>query len=145
MMCPKTGKVVFPTKITENDQSFIIAQITPCIHYCMGGMEISSNAEVMTQVAVPTSKHSDLGQEAAKGSIGKRAKIKRLFAAGECSGGVHGENRLGGNSLLECVVFGRIAGQRAATIKQKRDVCLSRDEWLPVQLREVRITDESFG
>lgn len=40
--------------------------------------------------------------------------IRGLFAAGEVSGGLHGANRLGGNSLAECVVFGRIAGQQAA-------------------------------
>jgi succinate dehydrogenase/fumarate reductase flavoprotein subunit len=44
--------------------------------------------------------------------------IQGLFAAGEVTGGVHGSNRLAGNSLLECVVFGRIAGQRAASILQ---------------------------
>lgn len=37
-----------------------------------------------------------------------------LFAAGEVIGGVHGKNRLGGSSLLEAVVFGRIAGEKAA-------------------------------
>jgi succinate dehydrogenase/fumarate reductase flavoprotein subunit len=36
-----------------------------------------------------------------------------LFAAGEVTGGVHGKNRLAGNSLLDCVVFGRIAGASA--------------------------------
>jgi succinate dehydrogenase/fumarate reductase flavoprotein subunit len=39
-----------------------------------------------------------------------------LLAAGEVTGGVHGRNRLAGNSLLECVVFGRIAGREAARI-----------------------------
>uniref|UniRef100_A0A914M3C1 fumarate reductase (NADH) n=1 Tax=Meloidogyne incognita TaxID=6306 RepID=A0A914M3C1_MELIC len=39
-----------------------------------------------------------------------------LLAAGEVTGGVHGANRLAGNSLLECVVFGRIAGKSAAAI-----------------------------
>lgn len=37
-----------------------------------------------------------------------------LFAAGEMCGGVHGANRLGGSSLLGCVVFGRVAGQSAS-------------------------------
>merc|ERR1712087_595166 len=37
-----------------------------------------------------------------------------LYAAGEVAGGVHGNNRLGGNSLLDCVVFGRVAGKAAA-------------------------------
>lgn len=39
------------------------------------------------------------------------APIPGLFAAGEAIGGVHGRNRLGGSSLLEAVVFGRIAGK----------------------------------
>jgi succinate dehydrogenase/fumarate reductase flavoprotein subunit len=38
------------------------------------------------------------------------AKIEGVWAAGEVAGGVHGGNRLGGSSLLECCVFGRIAG-----------------------------------
>merc|ERR1712113_796711 len=38
-------------------------------------------------------------------------KIPGLYAAGEVAGGVHGNNRLGGNSLLDCVVFGRVAGR----------------------------------
>jgi succinate dehydrogenase / fumarate reductase flavoprotein subunit len=40
--------------------------------------------------------------------------VKNLFAAGEVSGGVHGRNRLGGNSLLDIFVFGRRAGILAA-------------------------------
>ena len=40
--------------------------------------------------------------------------IPGLYAAGEVAGGVHGNNRLGGNSLLDCVVFGRVAGKDCA-------------------------------
>lgn len=157
-ICQKTGKVVFPSRVCETDKSFIVARITPCIHYCMGGLEISSNAEVLcssTMAALNTAPDSDktpreagvskLAFEASKGSVGRRAKIKRLFAAGECTGGVHGGNRLGGNSLLECVVFGRLAGQRAATVNQKSPTCLSSDDWVPVVLREIRATDVKYG
>ena len=51
------------------------------IHYCMGGLEIYLNSVVV-------------------GSNGKA--IPGLYAAGEVAGGVHGNNRLGGNSLLDC-------------------------------------------
>ena len=37
-----------------------------------------------------------------------------FYAAGEVAGGVHGNNRLGGNSLLDCVVFGRVVGVACA-------------------------------
>lgn len=47
-------------------------------------------------------------------SDGVASPIPGLFAAGEVTGGVHGVNRLAGNSLLECVVLGRLAGQNAA-------------------------------
>ena len=40
--------------------------------------------------------------------------IPGIYAAGEVAGGIHGNNRLGGNSLLDCVVFGRVSGRSAA-------------------------------
>merc|ERR1711953_52338 len=73
-------------------QEFYVAIITPVIHYCMGGLEIDAEGAV----------------------LGASGVIKGLYAAGEVAGGVHGNNRLGGNSLLDCVVFGRVAGQAAA-------------------------------
>merc|ERR1719433_1433587 len=74
-------------------EPFYVAIITPVIHYCMGGLEIDCDSAVL-------------------GANGKA--IPGLYAAGEVAGGVHGNNRLGGNSLLDCVVFGRVAGRAAA-------------------------------
>merc|ERR1719326_2244922 len=74
------------------DQEFYVAIITPVIHYCMGGLEIDEDSACV----------------AANGKA-----IPGLYAAGEVAGGVHGNNRLGGNSLLDCVVFGRVAAQAA--------------------------------
>jgi len=45
--------------------------------------------------------------------LSNKGPIKNLFAAGEVVGGVHGKNRLGGNSLLDCVVYGRVCGRSA--------------------------------
>merc|ERR1712137_710151 len=73
-------------------QRFYAAIITPVIHYCMGGLEIDTDS-LVTMNGKP---------------------IPGLYAAGEVAGGVHGNNRLGGNSLLDCVVFGRVAGKHAA-------------------------------
>ena len=47
--------------------------------------------------------------------------IYGLYAAGEVAGGLHGANRLAGNSLLECVVNGRIAGREAAITFRKQE------------------------
>jgi succinate dehydrogenase / fumarate reductase flavoprotein subunit/L-aspartate oxidase len=67
--------------------------VYPTLHYQNGGLEYNSRCET---------------------------SIPGFFAAGEVSGGVHGENRLMGNSLLDVCVFGRIAGGSAATyVKQK--------------------------
>merc|ERR1719281_1468478 len=74
-------------------EPFYVAIITPVIHYCMGGLEIDAKSRVLN---------------------GKGGVIPGLYAAGEVAGGVHGNNRLGGNSLLDCVVFGRVAGKHAA-------------------------------
>merc|ERR1711985_186544 len=73
-------------------QPFYVAIITPVIHYCMGGLEIDTDSAVC-------------------GQDGKA--IPGLYAAGEIAGGVHGNNRLGGNSLLDCVVFERVAAKAA--------------------------------
>jgi len=124
--CPKTGKTVFPS-IIGCDGPFVIAAITPVIHYCMGGIMISPSGEVQMPVT-----------EIKTAIFGKHKPIMGLFAAGEVTGGVHGGNRLGGNSLLECVVFGRIAGDRAATVLQKQTQALSENDWTAVVLREVR-------
>ena len=43
--------------------------------------------------------------------------IPRLYAAGEITGGIHGTNRVGGNAVLDCFVFGQIAGENAAREK----------------------------
>merc|ERR1712151_426721 len=40
--------------------------------------------------------------------------IGGLYSTGEAAGGIHGSNRLGGNSLLDCVVYGRVSGRSAA-------------------------------
>merc|ERR1711865_853365 len=46
--------------------------------------------------------------------ISKTGVVPGLYVAGEAAGGIHGNNRLGGNSLLDCVVYGRVAGKAAA-------------------------------
>ncbi|KAK4452152.1 FAD binding domain-containing protein [Podospora aff. communis PSN243] len=74
-----------------------VGRITPIVHFTMGGVVINDHAQVLA---------SELGQE--------QKPIQGLWAAGEITGGIHGDNRLGGSSLLECVVFGRIAGGQAA-------------------------------
>lgn len=71
-------------------ETFFVGLVTPVLHYCMGGIQIDSNGSVIGRSGIA---------------------IEGLHAAGEVTGGVHGENRLGGNSLLECAVFGRIVGQ----------------------------------
>lgn len=72
---------------------FNVAVMTPVLHYTMGGLEIDPESRVIDKSGKP---------------------IPGLFAAGEVAGGVHGANRLGGSSLLGCVVFGRVSGDSAA-------------------------------
>lgn len=87
------GKKFYHNLPMKVDDAFHVAIVTPVIHYCMGGLEINDDSEVL-------------------GSGGN--VIGGLYAGGEAAGGVHGSNRLGGNSLLDCVVFGRVAGRAAS-------------------------------
>jgi len=64
-------------------------EIGPTSHYAMGGIRVDGDSQMSTTVP-------------------------GLFAAGECGGGLHGANRLGGNSLSDLIVFGKRAGEYAA-------------------------------
>lgn len=110
--CATTGKSVFPCAWAADgsDGPFELAVVTPCLHYTMGGVAISGSAEVVTVNAANAVDNSSAEQDLTWQSL----PIPGLYAAGEVTGGVHGANRLGGNSLLECVVFGRIAGAAAS-------------------------------
>ncbi|ORC83340.1 NADH-dependent fumarate reductase, partial [Trypanosoma theileri] len=123
--CPWTRKSVYPCVLGPQGP-FYVAFVTPSIHYTMGGCLISPSAEMQ------------MGDNSSTPHFGSRRPVLGLFGAGEVTGGVHGGNRLGGNSLLECVVFGKIAGDRAATILQKKATPLSFTSWTTVVLREVR-------
>ncbi|NJC69537.1 fumarate reductase/succinate dehydrogenase flavoprotein subunit [Planosporangium thailandense] len=63
-------------------------EVGPTCHYVMGGVEVDPDTEA--------------------------AAVSGLFAVGEVSGGMHGSNRLGGNSLSDLLVFGKRAGEYAA-------------------------------
>lgn len=130
----RTRKNAFPCSFSWTDTDLLAARVTPSIHYTMGGLRISAATEVLEDAQMD------------QGNLYRKLRpVRRLFAAGEVTGGVHGANRLGGNSLLECVVFGRLAGERAGTVKQKQSTCLVEDEWTPVTFREMLQTDSKYG
>lgn len=85
------GRTVFPAGHwpIEWDEPFYVGTVTPVIHYTMGGIAIDTEGRVLSKTNEP---------------------FQGLYAVGEASGGVHGDNRLAGNSLLECTVFGRHVG-----------------------------------
>ena len=63
-------------------------EVGPTLHYFMGGIKVDPETQM--------------------------SKVEGLFACGEASGGMHGANRLGGNSLSDLLVFGKLAGDGAA-------------------------------
>ncbi|KAG7356709.1 fumarate reductase flavoprotein subunit [Nitzschia inconspicua] len=87
------GKSSFPDNFSDDlDQAdFYVGCVTPVLHYCMGGLTIDASGRVLNE---------------------EHNAIPGLWAAGEVAGGVHGCNRLAGNSLLECLVYGRIIGKQ---------------------------------
>merc|ERR1712070_1216800 len=87
------GKKFFHNLPLDVNDNFHVGVVTPVIHYCMGGLKMNPDAEILTK---------------------DDKVIPGLYAAGEAMGGVHGNNRLGGNSLLDCVVLGRVSGRSAA-------------------------------
>ena len=77
-------------------------EVGPTTHYMMGGVRVD-----------PDSQMSD---------------VPGLFAAGECGAGLHGANRLGGNSLSDLLVFGKRAGQYSASYAKEHSLGLIRSD-----------------
>ncbi len=78
-------------------------EVGPTTHYVMGGVRVDADTQM--------------------------SSVPGLFAAGECAGGLHGANRLGGNSLSDLLVFGKLAGEHAARFASDRGTPdLNRDE-----------------
>jgi succinate dehydrogenase / fumarate reductase, flavoprotein subunit len=77
-------------ELAEVDITKEAMEVGPTLHYFMGGVRVDADTQMSTTVP-------------------------GLFAAGECAAGLHGANRLGGNSLSDLLVFGRLAGAGAAS------------------------------
>jgi fumarate reductase flavoprotein subunit len=77
---------------------FYAIEIRPGVHYTMGGVLIDTQTRVLNKDGKP---------------------LAGLFAAGEVTGGVHGANRLGGNSISETITFGRIAGAESVAFLRR--------------------------
>jgi hypothetical protein len=71
-------------------------EVGPTTHYVMGGVRVDPDSQMST--------------------------VPGLFAAGECAAGLHGANRLGGNSLSDLLVFGKRAGEHAAAFARSHSV-----------------------
>jgi succinate dehydrogenase / fumarate reductase flavoprotein subunit len=75
-------------QLADIDITQVPMEIGPTTHYVMGGVRVDGDTQM--------------------------SDVPGLFAAGECAAGLHGANRLGGNSLSDLVVFGKLAGEYAA-------------------------------
>jgi len=94
---PDFGQAPHNLKYKIEKKPFWAGTGSPSVHFTMGGLTTKGAS---TQV------------------IDRRGKvIPGFYAAGEVTGGVHGNNRLGGNAIPDCIVFGRVAGRNAAAEK----------------------------
>ena len=75
-------------QLADLDITKVPMEIGPTTHYVMGGIRVNGDTQM--------------------------SDVPGLFAAGECAAGLHGANRLGGNSLSDLLVFGKLAGEHAA-------------------------------
>ncbi len=75
-------------QLADLDITKVPMEIGPTTHYVMGGVRVNGETQM--------------------------SDVPGLFAAGECAAGLHGANRLGGNSLSDLLVFGKLAGEHAA-------------------------------
>ncbi|MCL1060523.1 FAD-binding protein, partial [Shewanella gelidimarina] len=85
------GKNMTKAKDKFIEAPFTVVRLWPKVHYCQGGVQVNTKAEV---------KDSFTGQS-----------ISGLYAAGEVCGGIHGVSRLGSCSIPECMVMGMTAAR----------------------------------
>ena len=85
---PEFGRTLFTTKLTKGP--WVATPRQACLHHTMGGVTIDTEGHVLD----------------VNGNI-----MPGLVAAGEVTGGIHGGNRLGGNAVVDTVVFGKLAGE----------------------------------
>jgi len=95
--CP-SGKDRFPAVPYKANEELTVGLIVPVLHYVMGGILINEYGQVINE---------------------NDKVIAGLYACGETTGGIHGRNRLAGNSLVDCVVYGRISARSALQEKSK--------------------------
>lgn len=89
------GRTLYSTKL-ENGP-WVATPRKACVHHTMGGVTIDTETRVLNE---------------------NGEAIKGLYAAGEITGGIHGANRLGGNAVVDTVVFGKLAGETAVADAQ---------------------------
>ena len=80
-------------QLADIDITAVPMEVGPTTHYIMGGIRVDGDTQM--------------------------SSVPGLFAAGECASGINGANRLGGNSLSDIVVFGKLAGEHAANFAKK--------------------------
>ena len=93
------------TRITEDDANVSLPYMLR--RYRAGGIDPLRRED-------PHLPRPPLPERRSRDRHGRRDDARGLYACGEIAGGTHGRNRMMGNSLLECVVFGRRAGRAAA-------------------------------
>ena len=88
---PTWGRYINKEQVPMKDGPWFVGELSPKVHHCMGGLVTDVECRVLD---VRTDK-----------------PIPGLYAAGEATSGVHGAVRLGTVAILDCLVFGRVAGQ----------------------------------
>ena len=102
--CVKNKKDPVWGRYINNDQTPMVegpwyaGECQPKVHHCMGGLVTNNDCQVLDVMTYEP--------------------IPGLYAAGEATGCVHGAVRLGSVAILDCLVFGRIAGEKAAKAKE---------------------------
>jgi succinate dehydrogenase / fumarate reductase flavoprotein subunit len=108
-------------QLADIDITQVPMEVGPTTHYMMGGVRVDADSQMSPEVP-------------------------GLFAAGECGAGLHGANRLGGNSLSDLLVFGKRAGEYAARFAKENSVGkVNPDELAAAEKRALKPFENAGG